>query len=184
MSSIPGRHPSRAVDSVGIGFVGAGNFATAHLLPHLVKQAVDLRGVATTRPVSSKSVAGKFGFASAPGPRQVIDDESVNAIFIATRHDTHARLAIDALQRGRSVFVEKPLAVNPAEAVAVEAAALEAAANGQYLAVGFDRRFSAPVREIARFFKGRREPMSILYRVNAGRLPADSWSTTPGKADG
>ena len=158
------------------GFVGAGNFATSYLLPHLVKKNVSLAGVATTRPVSAKSVGDKFGFAfCTTDPAEVVADGSVNTMFVATRHDTHARFATEALQRGHSVFVEKPLAVTKDELSAVEAAARAASLNGQYLAVGFNRRFSAPLRQMAAFFADRRAPMFISYRVNAGRVPRDAW---------
>ena len=118
----------------------------------------------------------KFGFAfCTTDPAEVVADESVNTIFVATRHDTHARFATEALQRGHSVFVEKPLAVTKDELSAVEAAARAAPLNGQYLAVGFNRRFSAPLRQMAAFFADRRAPMFISYRVNAGRVPRDAW---------
>ncbi len=162
--------------TVVAGFVGAGNFATSYLLPQLVREGVALAGVATTRPVSAKSVGAKFGFRfCATDPAEVIADETVNAIFVATRHDTHARFVVEALERGHDVFVEKPLAVNREELSAVEAAARQAATNGRYLAVGFNRRFSAPIRDIHAFFAARREPMSISYRVNAGQLPRGAW---------
>lgn len=167
---------TEGADPIVAGFVGAGNFATSYLLPHLVKKNVSLAGVATTRPVSAKSVGDKFGFAFCTmDPAEVVADESVNTMFVATRHDTHARFATEALQRGHSVFVEKPLAVTKDELSAVEAAARAASLNGQYLAVGFNRRFSAPLRQMAAFFADRRAPMFISYRVNAGRVPRDAW---------
>jgi predicted dehydrogenase/threonine dehydrogenase-like Zn-dependent dehydrogenase len=159
-----------------IGFVGAGRFAQSYLLPPLAKQGVSLVGVATSGPVGAKAAAEKFGFRfCATDPAEVIGDESTDAVFIATRHDSHARFAIAALDAGRHVFVEKPLAVSREQLEAVLAAGADAAEAGRYLAVGFNRRFSSPFRDIAEFFGGRQEPLAITYRVNAGRLPADSW---------
>ncbi len=168
------------VETVSVGFVGAGNFAQSNLLPHLLKRGARLRGVATSRPVNAQSVAQKFGFAFATtAPDEVIADGSVNAVFVATRHDSHARYVAAALEAGHHVFVEKPLAVAPAELDALLPVAQAAEQQGQYLAVGFNRRFSEPIRAIAEHFAGRREPLVLTYRVNAGRLPRDSWIQEP-----
>ena len=174
--SVPARHPVAPADTVAVGFVGAGNFAQSHLIPYLVAQRVQLRGVATSRPVSAKSVAHKFGFAFATtAPGEVISDEATNAVFVATRHESHARYVVEALEAGRHVFVEKPLAISSTQLDELEPVALSAAERGAYLAVGFNRRFSAPIGAMRDFFAERREPLLITYRVNAGRLPRDSW---------
>jgi polar amino acid transport system substrate-binding protein len=171
-----GSDPLPAAEKVAAGFVGAGNFAQSNLLPHLVKLGVPLRGVATSRPVAAQSVAKKFGFAFATtDAAEVLGDEHANAIFVATRHDSHARYVAAALDAGHHVFVEKPLAITDAELAELEPVALAASERGQYLAVGFNRRFAGPIRRIAEFFGDRREPLSVTYRVNAGRLPRDSW---------
>jgi polar amino acid transport system substrate-binding protein len=167
--------PVPAAD-VAVGFLGAGNFAQSYLLPPLVKAGVPLRGVATSRPVSASSVAGKFGFAfAATDPAEVVEDDATTAVFIATRHDSHAGYVTEALAAGRHVFVEKPLAVTPEQLASVTEAAAAAVERGLYLAVGFNRRFSQPFRDIQAFFAGRREPMAITYRINAGRIPHTSW---------
>ncbi len=179
-----GRKPQEAsgaaavmpADTISAGFVGAGNFAQANLLPHLVKLGVPLRGVATSRPVNAQSVATKFGFAfGTTAPGEVLADDATSAIFVATRHDSHARYVAEALEAGHHVFVEKPLAVTSDELDEVRPIALAASERGQYLAVGFNRRFSMPFRAIAEFYAERREPLAITYRVNAGRLPRESW---------
>lgn len=162
--------------SVTAGFVGAGNFAQSYLLPPLKKLGVNLAGVATSRPVNARSVAEKFGFAfSTTDSKEVLADETANMVFIATRHDSHASLVEDALAAGRHVFVEKPLAVTRDQLEGVREAAAAAAVRGQYLAVGFNRRFSPPMREVEAFFADRREPLAIVYRMNAGPLARSSW---------
>ena len=118
-------------DGVVAGFVGAGNFATAHLLPQLVRSGVTLAGVCTTRPVSARSVAEQFNFDfCATDAAQVIGDERVNAVFIATRHDSHAHYVVEALECGNDVFVEKPLAVSRDQLADVEAIARRSTAAG------------------------------------------------------
>jgi polar amino acid transport system substrate-binding protein len=96
----------------------------------------------------------------------------VNLIVIGTRHDSHAKLAVEALARDKHVFVEKPLALSDEELNQV----LEAAARSRgQLMVGFNRRFSTLARAAKEFFAGRQTPLSILYRINAGRIPAEHW---------
>jgi predicted dehydrogenase/threonine dehydrogenase-like Zn-dependent dehydrogenase len=168
------------VSELAVGFVGAGNFAQSYLLPPLVKAGVPLAGVATSGSVSAQSVARKFGFGfAATDPAEVLSDEAVTAVFVATRHDSHARYVTEALRRGKHVFVEKPLAVTREQLAEVRAAA--EAAEGRYLAVGFNRRFSPPFRDIAEFFAGRREPLAVTYRMNAGRFTSSSWIQAEGQ---
>jgi polar amino acid transport system substrate-binding protein len=81
-----------------------------------------------------------------------------------------------ALASGKHVFVEKPLALTQEQLEAVLAAVNATAEHGLYLAVGYNRRFSQPLREIVEYFAGRREPMAITYRMNAGRLPRSHWT--------
>src|SRR5438477_11695164 len=96
-----------------------------------------------------------------------MDDDDVNLVVIATRHDTHAAMAQRALERGRHVFVEKPLALDEMELQNVVNAA--ASSTGR-LFVGFNRRYSPLARAAKDFFKDRAAPLSISYRVNAGNI--------------
>jgi predicted dehydrogenase/threonine dehydrogenase-like Zn-dependent dehydrogenase len=180
--AVPSTREIAAVSDVVAGFIGAGNFAQSYLLPPLQKAGVTLATVATSGPVSAQSVAAKFGFrAAATDPAEVLADEAVNAVFVATRHDSHARYVVEALRAGKHVFVEKPLAITPEQLAEVQVEAAGAAAGDRYLAVGFNRRFSKPIREIAEFFNGRLEPMAITYRMNAGRIPRSSWIQAEGQ---
>jgi polar amino acid transport system substrate-binding protein len=102
----------------------------------------------------------------------VLDDARVNLVLVGTRHDTHAELARKALERNKAVFVEKPLALNDEQLDAV----LQAAGNSTgKLMVGFNRRFSPLAQRAKEFFANRETPLSILYRVNAGRIPKEHW---------
>ncbi len=161
--------------ATGVSFIGAGNFARGVLLP-IVKKAVKvpLIGVATATGVSARNTAEQFGFAySTTDAEQILSDERSNILFIATRHDTHAKLTAEALQRGKAVFVEKPLATTQEDLQTVIRAASKS--NG-LLMVGFNRRFSSIAREIKRRLANRSSAMTIVYRVNAGQLPADHWT--------
>ena len=159
----------------GISFVGAGNFARGVLLP-IVKRAtrVQLRGVGAATGLSAKNTAEQFGFSYATTDyQQILEDDQTQAVFIATRHDSHAQLAAQMLRRGKHVFVEKPLAITEEGLREVAAAARE---SDGLLMVGYNRRFAPIAIEIKESFANRTSPMTIVYRVNAGNLPSDHWS--------
>ncbi len=164
-----------AQTDVRVGLVGAGGYATGMLLPQLKAAGAKFQTIATASGVSAVNVGRQFDFAvCASGAEEVVTDSQVNLVVIATRHDTHAALARLALESGRHVFVEKPLALDDSELDEV----LKAATNAprQTLTVGFNRRFSPLARRAKDFFDGRRAPLSIVYRVNAGRIPAGHWT--------
>jgi polar amino acid transport system substrate-binding protein len=159
---------------VRVGMVGAGDYARRMLLPHFRGEGVEFVSIATASGVTARDVGGRYGFARfVSGAEEVLAEEGVNLLVIATRHDTHAGLARRGLERGLDVFVEKPLALDDEELDSL----LEAAARSRgRLTVGFNRRFSPHAGEAREFFKGRRGPLSILYRVNAGRVPRTHWT--------
>ena len=168
--------------SVRIGLIGAGNYVTAMLLPHFKTQRADFRSLQTASGVSANNVGKKFGFARAVSTSdEVINDPDVNLVVIGTQHDLHAPLTRQALAANRDVFAEKPLALNDEELEAVLAAAQNSSGR---LMVGFNRRFSPLVRKAKEIFAGRSEPLSILYRVNAGRIPREHWAQDPEKGGG
>lgn len=171
----PARIKSVARDEIGVSFIGAGNFARGVLLP-IVKRSAKVRlvGLATATGISAKNTAGQFGFEySTTDFEEVLGSDETQAVFIATRHDSHAQLTAEALSRGKNVFVEKPLALTEEGVRAVVAAARE---SNALLMVGYNRRFSPLAKEIKDRFSSRAGPMTIIYRVNAGQLPAEHWT--------
>ena len=171
------RKPSGSVASgdIGIGFIGAGAFAKGVLLP-IVKthNRVRLTGVATATGISGKNTAEMFGFGYAVTDyQQILNDDQTNVVFVATRHDSHARIAAECLRRGKAVFVEKPLAVNQDDLKLIASALSE---TGGLLTVGYNRRFAPLAMDVKQRLAGRRGPLTIVYRVNAGALPAGHWS--------
>ena len=165
-----------------LGFIGAGNFTKSMLLPTLMKLGPRLRGLATGKPLNAKNTATKYNFEfCATDASEVIHDKDVNLVFVTSRHDSHARYVTEALRAGKSVFVEKPLALNHEELEAVVDAYTEAAQRGvaPLLMVGYNRRFSEPIRAIARLFAGRTEPLVMHYRVSAGFIPPTHWVQDP-----
>lgn len=164
---------------VGIGVVGAGNFAKAFLLPSFARQAgVAIRSVCTASGVSATTVAKKYGAARATSdPGEVFRDPSVRLVLIATRHDTHADYVLRALDAGKAVYVEKPLALtlHEIDAIRDKCNGLASAGATPFVMVGFNRRFSPLARSLKAVFAGRTEPMSVVYRVNAGSVSRGEW---------
>ena len=177
--------PASAREKAGrvrLGLVGAGSYAQKFLLPNFRANQVEFCSVATASGVSARDIGQKYDFARfASGADAVVDDPEVNLVVIATRHDSHAALARRALEAGKHVFVEKPLALNDEELDAVLGAATGAPGR---LTVGFNRRFSALARAAREFFGARRFPLSISYRVNASRIPREHWVQDPQEGGG
>ncbi|RZB19229.1 oxidoreductase [Streptomyces sp. F001] len=168
--------PARAAKTpVRLAFVGAGNYATSMLLPHLAQRdGVELSTVVTTTALSAANAQRKFGFAEATTDLDaVLGDKSIDAVFVVTRHSSHAELTRRALLAGKTVFVEKPLALTEDELAGV-LAAVEESGNDR-LQVGFNRRFAPLLREARERFGARTGPASLRYLVNAGRLQHGSW---------
>ncbi|WP_406439954.1 bi-domain-containing oxidoreductase [Streptomyces sp. NBC_01613] len=168
--------PTRSAKApVRLAFVGAGNYATSMLLPHLAQRdGVELSTVVTTTALSAANAQRKFGFAEATTDLDaVLGDKSIDAVFVVTRHSSHAELTRRALLAGKTVFVEKPLALTEDELAGV-LAAVEESGNDR-LQVGFNRRFAPLLQEARKRFGARTGPASLRYLVNAGRLQHGSW---------
>ena len=174
-SAKPDRAVRAANTPVRLAFVGAGNYASSMLLPHLARRdGVELATVVTTTALSAANAQRKFGFAGATTDLDaVLGDDSVDAVFVVTRHSSHAELTRRALLSGKAVFVEKPLALTGDELTGV-LAAVEESGNDR-LQVGFNRRFAPLLREARRQFGTRTGPAHVRYLVNAGRLDHGSW---------
>jgi polar amino acid transport system substrate-binding protein len=158
---------------ITVGVIGAGGYVPAMLLPHFKSMGVRFKSIATASGVSAHDVGKRFGFEYAVSSAdEVLNDPDINLLVVGTRHDKHAELASEALRRNKHVLVEKPLALNDEQLDD-----LIKVANGSsgYLMVGFNRRFSPIARQAKEFFKSRNTPLSIMYRVNAGRLPKGHW---------
>ncbi len=172
----------RSTAEVGIGVIGGGVFAEAQLLPVLARvPGVRLRGIATAGGLSARHVGDRFGFAfCTTDHRRILDDPDVHAVVIATRHDLHAPLTVEALAAGKHVFVEKPMGLTPEDVRAV----LEAhAASPRVLVVGFNRRYAPLVRTVKAFI-GPERPLTFTYRVNAGEIAPDHWVYDPVEGGG
>ncbi len=160
---------------VGIGFIGAGNYASSMLLPHLAERDdVALKRVVTTSALSAANAQRKFGFADADTDVDaLLADDAIDAVFVVTRHSSHAAFTAKALRAGKAVFVEKPLALSVSEVDDVLTAVAES--GNDRLQVGFNRRFAPLLRKAKGRFGRRLGPATVRYLINAGSLEPGSW---------
>ena len=173
----------RARDRVGIGVVGAGGFGQSVLLPALkAAGGFDPISIASAGGTTAQRIGQAYGFRQATSSaEEVIANPDVDVVFILTRHHLHAPLAIRALEAGKWVFTEKPLALSHEDLDAVARA--REASRGDVM-VGFNRRFAPLVGEIERHFAGRSHPLVMQYRVNAGFIPPEHWVHDPVEGGG
>lgn len=182
--------------TVRLGVLGAGNFATAVLLPALDKlPGLEKVGIVSASGASASHAARRFGFSYSAGtPTRLFSDVNINTIAILTRHHLHARQVVEALEAGKHVFCEKPLALdekdladifetlrNPARRLPCSNAGM---AEQPLLMVGFNRRFAPLAQHMAHFLADCQEPLAITYRVNAGYIPPTHWVHDPAQGGG
>lgn len=162
-----------------IGFIGAGNYASRILIPAFKAAGAQFHTIVTAGGINGAIHGKKAGFAEASTDvKALLAHEEINTIAIVTRHNSHARFVTQALQAGKNVFVEKPLAINHEELAEVEKAykAAHAAGAKPHLMVGFNRRFSPQVQKMKALLMSVKEPKSFIMTMNAGMIPADHWT--------
>ncbi|ENM3811053.1 bi-domain-containing oxidoreductase [Vibrio cholerae] len=162
-----------------VGFVGAGNYASRMLIPAFKAGGAQLHTIATSGGINGVTHGEKAGFAkTTTDTSAMISDPEINTVAIVTRHNSHARFVCDALNAGKNVFVEKPLAVTLEELAEVEATYYSEASNASApkLMVGFNRRFSPQVQKMKALLSSVKEPKSFMMTMNAGAIPADHWT--------
>jgi threonine dehydrogenase-like Zn-dependent dehydrogenase/predicted dehydrogenase len=177
--SVPASTASTGTVAGGVSFIGSGNYATAILIPAFKRAGAPLRMVASSGGVTGRHAGRKFGFTQATTDTQaVFSDRGTGTVVITTRHDSHARLVMQALAAGKNVFVEKPMCLTLDELADIEAEydRLAATNSAPRLMVGFNRRFAPHVVKIKALLAGTPGPKSFVMTVNAGAIPADHWT--------
>lgn len=171
--------PADSAGKAAVGFVGSGNYAGAVLVPAFREAGARLVSVASSAGVSGLHVGRKFGFEkTTTDVAELLEDATINAVVIATRHDTHAGLVCRALRAGKHVFVEKPLALSRQELDDVEAARNASVEAGKpaTVMVGFNRRFAPQIQKMKALLEGASGPKAFVMTVNAGAIPAEHWT--------
>jgi predicted dehydrogenase/threonine dehydrogenase-like Zn-dependent dehydrogenase len=160
-----------------VGVIGAGNFASGTLIPAFVKAGARLKTIASSGGVSGTVVGRKNGFEiSTTDTSRIFSDPDIDTVVITTRHDTHARFIVEALNNNKNVFAEKPLCLNFAELKKITDLWQIKKDKGLRLMVGFNRRFSPLVQTCKNALKSIDCPASFIITVNAGAVPADHWT--------
>jgi len=170
-------------DFVNIGIIGCGNYARGVLIPKLRKiHGVNIRGICTATGISARSIADKLkSDYCTTDYKQILSDGDIHAVIIATHHNTHAGIVIDALKANKHVFVEKPLAMNEDEVKKINNIyfSLLTSQFSPNIMVGFNRRFSPHAKMVFDHFNGHKNPLIINYRINAGPIEKDHWVQDP-----
>lgn len=165
-----------------VSFIGMGNFASSYLLPAAKQAAESLEHVVTQTPLKAEHARKRGGFRSSATDGQLaIDDPRTEVVFVATRHDTHARWVEAALRAHKAVFVEKPLALRPSDYERI--ATLQRATQGRIM-VGFNRRFAPATLWALGALGSDRAGLRLTYRINAGALPGHHWLLDPDTGGG
>lgn len=162
-----------------IGFIGAGNYASRMLIPAFKAAGAQFHTLATASGINSAIHGEKAGFAEASTDTiEMLANPEINTVAIVTRHDSHARFVVQALEASKNVFVEKPLAIDleGLEAVRVAYRAAHEAGNGRQLMVGFNRRFSPQVLKMKALLESVLEPKSFIMTMNAGAISPNHWA--------
>jgi len=158
-----------------IGIIGAGNFTKITLLPSMKGLGAHYKYISSAGGLTAKALASKYGFAySTTDYKQILQDQEVDLVMITTRHNTHAYMCIEALNAGKHVFVEKPLALNENELQELEKVYHNPLTNGT-ITVGFNRRFSPFIQKAKQLIGSTELPVNIIATINAGFVPADVW---------
>lgn len=170
---------NRKSEIVNLGVLGAGLFANSVLLPAIKRvDSVQLVGIASSGGLHAQHAGKKFGFKYATSSDdEIINDPSINAVAILTRHDSHAELVVKALKAGKHVFVEKPLAINSQQLSVISKQLRKT--DHFLLLTGFNRRFAPLAQSLKSQISSLQSPLYAHYRINAGYLPPEHWTHDP-----
>lgn len=175
----PPKAAARSNGAPALAFIGAGNYASRVLMPAMRAAGAQLKTVVTASGASGVHAGVKLGFDEASTDfGAVLDDPSVDGVVIATRHDSHARYAIAALEAGKHVFVEKPLCLTLDELARIHAAHTKQA-SPSVLMVGFNRRHAPLAVRMRQLLDGVTAPKAFVVTVNAGAITPEHWTQDP-----
>ncbi len=159
-----------------VGVIGAGNYASRTLIPAFKAGGAQLKTIATSTGISGVHHGEKAGFIVASTDlNDIFQDQEINTVVIATRHNVHAAQVIRALEAGKNVFVEKPLALTLKELNEIDQAVLKYG-DQKKIMVGFNRRFAPLVKEMKSLLEVRKDPKVFIMTVNAGFIPGEHWT--------
>ena len=165
---------------IKVGVIGAGNFARMTLIP-AIKQvhSFQLKTICSARGLSGTFAGQESGFElSTTDEESIFKDSDIDAVFSITRHNDHFRHVLQAINSGKSIFVEKPLCLTTDELQQLDEAYVRAERGGSpaSVMVGFNRRFAPAAKQVKQLFVDCADPISVSFRFNAGEIPSDHWT--------
>ncbi len=165
-------------DVLNVAVIGAGAFAKTTHLPNLKRiKGYDIRAIVTGKGMNAKHLAEQYHAAYASSDyREIMADDEIDLVLIATRHNLHAKIAIEAAKAGKNIFLEKPMALDQTELDLLVEAITQNKIN---FMLGFNRRFSPLSTKACELLQSRRYPIAMVYRVNAGSVSPDHWVNDP-----
>ena len=172
--------PSKATGT-RVGVIGAGSFAQSTLIPGLAAAGFELKAIASATGRSAQGAQSQFGFDRVDPVDDLIASDDVDVVAIASRHSTHAELALRALGAGKAVFVEKPPCLTAAELDDLRDSTND---TGLPLVAGFNRRHAPLAIRLRDTIRRPGRPFELLFRVNAGALPDEHWLNDPDDGGG
>lgn len=156
-----------------VGIIGAGNFTSSTVLPNLNKISARIKYIASSGGLSSTTLARRYNIAkSTTDYKEILKDTEVDLLFVTTKHNMHAPMVLETLRANKSVFVEKPLALNPLE---LDEIIEEYNRRNVSVSVGFNRRFAPLAKKMKQVLGNDNTPMNIVATMNAGFIPMDVW---------
>ena len=156
-----------------LGIIGAGNFVSSTMLPVLNKIGAEIKYIASSGGLTSTTIAKKYDIAnSTTDYKEILNDPETDLIVVSTKHNSHAFFVLEALKAGKSVFVEKPLAIREEEMEEIISAYQDKNVN---ISVGFNRRFAPLAKKMKSILGNDQSPMNIIATMNAGAIPAKVW---------
>ena len=173
---------TQAIANGQVGIIGAGNFVHKVILPQLKKQKLSIHSIISAQGLHAAQLAQQFGIPSASSDVQSIwQNQQINHVIIATRHDTHAALCIQALQAGKHIFIEKPLAINAVELAAIET---QYAQSNCLINIGYNRRHAPLARKVKTLIGDAHPELNIVMTINAGTMEQQHWLNDPAISGG
>ena len=171
--------PKYKKDEPVVGFIGAGNYASRVLIPAFKEAGAKFHSISTSGGINGVIHGEKAGFSEATTDTQImIENPSINTIAIVTQHNSHAFFVQQALNAGKNVFVEKPLAITHEELADVKSVYSETVKTERApkLMIGFNRRFAPQIQKMKALIDPIKAPKSFIMTMNAGSIPADHWT--------
>ena len=170
---------SNGDNTINVSFIGAGNYASRSLLPLIKKHDVNFKNLISNGGSLSSKEAKKYDFEEISSQKNLLNSKDTNTLFITSRHDSHAKYVMDAIENNQNIWVEKPLAISIKELEKIRESFYQRK-NDTKLVVGFNRRFSPHVVKIKQLLdKRKNRPKNFLYTINAGIIEDDHWIHDP-----